>query len=84
MRSKGAIHVRARDGLSRGRDLVEQIVRQAITDRHIGPDRDPVTETDLLLTLTGLTPLLELGVIEPQEALTAVDQHLDRLFTTTT
>jgi hypothetical protein len=34
----------------------------------------------LLLALTGLTPLIELNVIEPQEALTAVDQHLDRLF----
>lgn len=50
-------------------------------DGHIGPDHDPATETDLLLALTGLTPLIELGVIEPEEALTAVDQHLDRLFT---
>ncbi|MET8745235.1 TetR/AcrR family transcriptional regulator [Streptomyces sp. NPDC004728] len=75
------IHARARDGLAQGRDLIEQIVRQAITDGHIGPDHDPATETDLLLALTGLTPLIELGVIEPEEALTAVDQHLDRLFT---
>ncbi|MEV5710632.1 TetR/AcrR family transcriptional regulator [Actinoallomurus sp. NPDC052274] len=78
------IHTRARDGLAHGRDLVGQIVRQAITDGHIGSDRDPVTETDLLLALTGLTPLIELNVIEPQEALTAVDQHLDRLFTSKT
>ncbi|MEU2132080.1 TetR/AcrR family transcriptional regulator [Streptomyces sp. NPDC018352] len=78
------IHARARDGLAQGRDLIEQIVRRAITDGHIGPDHDPATETDLLLALTGLTPLIELGVIEPQEALTAVDQHLDRLFTTRT
>ncbi|MEU0626461.1 TetR/AcrR family transcriptional regulator [Streptomyces sp. NPDC005989] len=76
------IHARARDGLAQGRDLIEQIVRRAITDGHIGPGHDPATETDLLLALTGLTPLIELGVIEPQEALTAVDQHLDRLFTT--
>ncbi|MFB6872372.1 TetR/AcrR family transcriptional regulator [Streptomyces sp. NPDC056323] len=75
------IHARARDGLAQGRDLIEQIVRQAISDGHIGPDHDPATETDLLLALTGLTPLIELGVIEPEEALTAVDQHLDRLFT---
>ncbi|MER5615101.1 TetR/AcrR family transcriptional regulator [Streptomyces sp. NPDC002215] len=75
------IHARARDGLAQGRDLIEQIVRQAISDGHIGPDHDPATETDLLLALTGLTPLIELGVIEPAEALTAVDQHLDRLFT---
>lgn len=32
------IHARARDGLAQGRDLIEQIVRQAITDGHIGPD----------------------------------------------
>ncbi|GAA4602009.1 TetR/AcrR family transcriptional regulator [Actinoallomurus liliacearum] len=75
------IHTRARDGLAQGRDLVERIVRQAITDGHIGSDRDPATETNLLLALTGLTPLIELNVIEPHEALTAVDQHLDRLFT---
>ncbi|MER8089932.1 TetR/AcrR family transcriptional regulator [Streptomyces sp. NPDC087532] len=75
------IHTRARDGLTHGRDLIEQIVRQAITDGHISPDRDPATETNLLLALTGLTPLIELSVIEPQEALTAVDQHLSRLFT---
>ncbi|MEU3658042.1 TetR/AcrR family transcriptional regulator [Streptomyces sp. NPDC032161] len=76
------IHTRARDGLAHGRDLIEQIVRQAITDGHINPDRDPATETNLLLALTGLTPLIELSVIEPHEALTAVDQHLNRLFMT--
>ena len=74
------IHTRARDGLRHGRDLVEQLVRQAIADGQISPDHDPATETNLLLALTGLTPLIELGVIEPEEALTAVDQHLDRLF----
>ncbi|WP_030505270.1 TetR/AcrR family transcriptional regulator [Microbispora rosea] len=78
------IHTRARDGLAHGRDLIEQIVRQAITDGHISPDRDPAIETDLLLTLTGLTPLIELSVIEPQEALTAVNQHLNRLFASKT
>ena len=74
------IHTRARDGLKHGRELVEQIVRQAITDGRIGADRDPATETNLLLALTGLTPLIELGVIEPEAALAAVDQHLERLF----
>ncbi|MFH8520563.1 hypothetical protein ACH4CE_37060 [Streptomyces gelaticus] len=57
-------------------------VGPAFTDGHINPDRDPATETNLLLALTGLTPLIELSVIEPQEALTAVDQHLNRLFMT--
>ncbi|MFE6667488.1 TetR/AcrR family transcriptional regulator [Streptomyces sp. NPDC057697] len=75
------IHTRAREGLAHGRRLVEQLVRQAMADGLIGSDRDPATETNLLLTLTGLTPLIELGVIGPQEALAAVDQHLDRLFT---
>ncbi|WP_194893617.1 TetR/AcrR family transcriptional regulator [Catenulispora pinisilvae] len=74
------IHTRARDGLKHGRGLVEQIVRQAIADGRIGTDRDPATETNLLLALTGLTPLIELGVIEPEAALAAVDQHLERLF----
>ncbi|MES9511792.1 TetR/AcrR family transcriptional regulator [Streptomyces sp. NPDC000609] len=78
------IRTRTRDGLAHGRDLIEQIVRQAITDGHISPHRDPATETNLLLALTGLTPLIELNVIEPQEALTAVDQHLDQLFTNRT
>ncbi|WP_399095361.1 TetR/AcrR family transcriptional regulator [Streptomyces sp. BBFR2] len=75
------VHTRAREGLTHGRDLIERIVRQAIADGHITPDRDPAAETNLLLALTGLTPLIELGVIEPREALTAVDHHLNRLFT---
>ncbi|RLU81324.1 TetR family transcriptional regulator [Streptomyces griseocarneus] len=75
------VHARARDGLLQGRALVEQLVRQAIADGRIAPDRDPATETDLLLALTGFTTLLELDVIAPQDVLTAVDQHLDRLFT---
>ncbi|KAA9159629.1 TetR/AcrR family transcriptional regulator [Amycolatopsis acidicola] len=74
------IHTRARDGLKHGRDLVKRIVRQAIKEGHVSADRDPVTETTLLLALTGLTPLLELTVISPREALAAIDQHLDRLF----
>jgi AcrR family transcriptional regulator len=74
------IHARARDGIAHGRSVVEQLVRQAIADGRIAPDRDPVIETDLLLALTGFTTLLELGVIEPEGALAAVDQHLDRLF----
>ncbi|MFB6992052.1 TetR/AcrR family transcriptional regulator [Streptomyces sp. NPDC056178] len=78
------IHTRARDGLTHGRDLIEQMVRQAIADGYISPDRDPATETNLLLALTGLTPLIELSVITPREALTAVDQHLSRLFTINT
>ncbi|MER6508654.1 TetR family transcriptional regulator C-terminal domain-containing protein [Nonomuraea sp. NPDC001636] len=75
-----AVHEQARRGLVRGRALVEQLVRQAIADGHIAPDRDPATETNLLLALTGLTPLLELDVITPQDALAAIDLHLDRLF----
>lgn len=70
----------ARIGLREGRDLVERLVRDAIADGHIPSDRDPTIETDLILALTGFTPLLDLGVIEPRAALAAVDQHLDRLF----
>ncbi|MFF4189833.1 TetR/AcrR family transcriptional regulator [Nonomuraea sp. NPDC001831] len=75
-----AVREQARRGLLQGRALVERLVRQAIADGHLAPDRDPATETDLLLALTGLTPLLELDVITPQDALTAIDLHLDRLF----
>ncbi|MDH6709004.1 AcrR family transcriptional regulator [Kitasatospora sp. MAA19] len=71
---------RARGGLLQGRAMVEQVVRQAIADGLIAPDRDAVVETDLLLALTGFTTLLELRVIEPVAVLAAVDRHLDGLF----
>ncbi|WP_050779492.1 TetR family transcriptional regulator C-terminal domain-containing protein [Streptomyces sp. C] len=74
------LHARARDGLLQGRGMVEQVVRQAITDGHIGPDRDPVLETNLLLALTGFTTLLELDAVTPSAALEAVESYLDRLF----
>jgi AcrR family transcriptional regulator len=67
-------------GLRDGRAMVEGLIRQAMSHGEIPPDRDPVIETDLILALTGFAPLLELGVVEPQAALTAIDQHLDRLF----
>ncbi|MGW1073354.1 TetR/AcrR family transcriptional regulator [Streptomyces sp. NPDC002537] len=76
------VHARARSGMLQGRALVEQLVRQAIADGHIPADRDPATETNLLLALTGFTPLIELGVIDSQDVLTAVDRHLDTLFAT--
>ncbi|WP_408992579.1 TetR/AcrR family transcriptional regulator [Streptomyces sp. 1268] len=75
-----AVHEQARRGLAQGHSLVEELVRQAIADGHIGPGHDPATETNLLLALTGFTPLIELAVIEPREALAAIDVHLDRLF----
>ncbi len=78
-----AVHEQARRGLTQGRSLVEELVRQAIADGYIGPGHDPATETNLLLALTGFTPLIELAVIEPREALAAIDAHLDRLFSGT-
>ncbi|NBE93904.1 TetR family transcriptional regulator [Nonomuraea sp. KC401] len=75
-----AVHEQARRGLVQGRALVERLVRQAIADGHIDSGRDPATETDLLLALTGFTPLIELRVISPRDALAAIDLHLDRLF----
>ncbi|WP_405852279.1 MULTISPECIES: TetR/AcrR family transcriptional regulator [unclassified Streptomyces] len=75
-----AVHEQARRGLAQGRSLVEQLIRRAVADGHIGSDRDPATETNLLLALTGFTPLIELDVIGPQDALVAIDLHLDRLF----
>lgn len=67
-------------GLRDGRAMVERLIRQAMSSGQIRPDRDPVVETDLVLALTGLAPLLDLDVIEPRAALAAIDQHLDRLF----
>ncbi|MFB7631659.1 TetR/AcrR family transcriptional regulator [Streptomyces sp. NPDC056149] len=74
------LHAQAREGMAQGRLLVEQLIRQAIADGHIASDRDPVAETNLLLALTGFTTLIELDVVEPAEALTAIDAHLYRLF----
>ncbi|WP_280435461.1 TetR/AcrR family transcriptional regulator [Nocardia carnea] len=74
------LHEQARLGLHDGRALTERLIRQAITEGRIPPDRDPVIETNLLLALTGFTPLLDLGVIDPDAASAAIDYYLDRLF----
>ncbi len=74
------LHQQVAVGLRDGRAMVERLIRQAMDHGQIAPDRDPTIETDLILALTGLAPLLELNVIEPQAALAAIDQHLDRLF----
>lgn len=74
------LHQQVAVGLRDGRAMVERLIRQAMDHGQIPPDRDPTIETDLILALTGLAPLLELNVIEPQAALAAIDQHLDRLF----
>ncbi len=77
-----AIRSRTREGMIQGRARVEELVRGAIADGRIAGDRAPSTEADRLLALTGLTPLLELGVIGSGDALAAIDRHLDDLFTT--
>lgn len=74
------LHEQARLGLHDGRALTERLIRQAITDGHLPPGRDPAIETNLLLALTGFTPLLEFDVIDPRAALAAIDYYLDRLF----
>ncbi|TWS17836.1 TetR/AcrR family transcriptional regulator [Tsukamurella asaccharolytica] len=74
------IRSRTREGMVRGRAQVEELVAAAIADGRIAADRAPSTETDRLLALTGLTPLLELQVIAPADALAAIDRHLDDLF----
>ncbi|MCR1782108.1 TetR family transcriptional regulator C-terminal domain-containing protein [Nocardioides carbamazepini] len=74
------LHQQVAVGLRDGRAMVERLVRQAVSDGQISPNRDPAIETDLILALTGFAPLLELNVVEPQAALAAIDQHLDRLF----
>lgn len=74
------LHQQVAVGLRDGRAMVERLIRQAMNDGQISPNRDPAIETDLILALTGFAPLLELDVVEPQAALAAIDQHLDRLF----
>jgi hypothetical protein len=68
--------------LEAGRERVEQIIRSAIAEGWVSRDRDVAVETDLLLALTGLAPLLDLGVITPDAARTAIRVHLERLFST--
>lgn len=67
-------------GLREGRAMVEALIREAIDNGQLSGRLDPVVETDLVLALTGLAPLLELDVIEARAALAAIDAHLDRLF----
>jgi AcrR family transcriptional regulator len=76
------LHDQARTGLKAGRERVEQIIRSAIAEGWVSRDRDVAVETDLLLALTGLAPLLDLGVITPDAARTAIRVHLERLFST--
>ena len=75
-----SLHQQVGAGLRDGRAMVERLIREAIAEQQIPPDRDPVVETDLILSLSGFAQLLELDVIEPHAALAAIDHHLDRLF----
>lgn len=74
------LHEQARIGLHDGRALTERLIRQAIAEGYISSDREPAIETNLLLALTGFTPLLDFDVIDPDAAQAAIDYHLDRLF----
>lgn len=67
-------------GLRDGRAMVKHLIEEAMSTGQIRPDCDPTVETDLVLALTGLAPLLELDAITPRAALAAIDRHLDRLF----
>ncbi len=78
-----ALRQQVADGLREGRAGVERLILAAINDGQIAPNRDPAIEADQILALTGFAPLLELGVLAPQAALAAIDQHLDRLFSDT-
>ncbi|GAA0995589.1 TetR/AcrR family transcriptional regulator [Nocardiopsis tropica] len=74
------VRARTREGMLAGRAQVVSLLAQAIADGSIDARRDPEVEADRLLALTGLTPLLDLGVIAPAGALAAVDKHLEELF----
>lgn len=79
-----ALRKHASLGLRDGRAMVAQLIHEAMAHGQIAAERDPDVETDLILALTGFSPLLELEVIEPRAALAAIDQHLGRLFAETT
>ncbi|MFT4199882.1 TetR/AcrR family transcriptional regulator [Gordonia sp. (in: high G+C Gram-positive bacteria)] len=76
-----ALRQQAGQGLRDGRAQVAELIRASISAGLISSDRDPDVETDRVIALTGLAPLIELDVITPEAALAAVDRHLDDLFT---
>ena len=76
----GALAERVSEGMRRGKAMVEECIRDAVRTGHLPDNTDVALETDLVLALTGLGPLLELNVIEPSAALAAIDRHLERLF----
>ena len=78
-RDRAGAHVQRGSHLHALRRPVRALA-QAIADGSIDARRDPEVEADRVLALTGLTPLLDLGVIAPAGALAAVDKHLEELF----
>lgn len=67
------IRDRASNGMRRGWRRVKVTIAQAVNDGTIAHDRDADIETDRMLALTGLTPLLDLKTINPGGALAATD-----------
>ncbi|MFT3900700.1 MAG: TetR/AcrR family transcriptional regulator [Gordonia sp. (in: high G+C Gram-positive bacteria)] len=71
----------ASQGLRDGRSHVAELIRTSMAAGLISAERDADVETDRVISLTGLAPLIEFDVVTPEAALAVVDRHLDELFT---
>jgi AcrR family transcriptional regulator len=59
---------------------VEQILRGSVSAGLVRPGLDVPVEAARVVALTGLSPLLEVGVYTREQVLAAIDRHLDELF----
>ena len=59
---------------------VEKVLRGSVAAGLARPDLDVPVEAARVVALTGLSPLLEVGVYTRAEVMAAVDRHFDELF----
>ncbi|SHN12751.1 TetR/AcrR family transcriptional regulator [Cryptosporangium aurantiacum] len=60
--------------------LVETVLRESVTAGLAPSDLDVPVEAARVVALTGLSPLLEVGVYTREQVIAAIDRHLDELF----
>jgi AcrR family transcriptional regulator len=59
---------------------VEDVLRGSVSAGLAHPDLDVPVEAARVVALTGLSPLLEVGVYTREQVLAAIDRHLEELF----
>ena len=59
---------------------VEEVLRGSVAAGFARADLDVPVEAARVVALTGLSPLLEIGVYTREEVVAAIDRHLDELF----